>query len=204
LLQVQYIVKDRLILLDGIGAWWVVQYYLRGSHVDVIARFVPAQTGKPLLSPAHAVIVAAVLSNLERQVVLSLGFLLLMVLGRAKAIRLSLFGVLMISAVFIDLAWAHQAFLFPISTQIATNGQRIIRTPDVDPARLFYYPSSRNLHPSSLMAQGQPSFKQATALSFQDLLPNSGIIYGFDYMQEIDALARRPYAEFLGFANQLE
>jgi len=54
------------------------------------------------------------------------------------------------------------------------------------------------------MAQGQPSFKQATALSFQDLLPNSGIIYGFDYMQEIDALARRSYAEFLGFANQLE
>ena len=204
LLKEEKTVKKPFIALAVIGAVWVGLYFLLRFHVDVIARFVTAQTGKPLLSPAHAEIVAAVLSNLERQVVLSLGFLLLMVLGRAKAIRLSLFGVLMISAVFIDLAWAHQGFLFPISTQIATNGQRIIRTPDVDPARLFYYPSSRNLHPSSLMAQGQPSFKQATALSFQDLLPNSGIIYGFDYMQEIDALARRPYAEFLGFANQLE
>ena len=192
------------IALAIVGVVWVGLFLMLRFRVDVIARFVTVQSGIPLSSPAHADIVAAVLSNLERQVVLSLGFLLLIVLVRAKAIRLPLFGVLMISAVFIDLAWAQQGFLFPLSPHIATSGQRIMRAPDLDPTRLFYYPSTRNLHPSSLLAEGQPSFKDATALSFQDLLPNSGIIYGFDYMQEIDALARQPYTEFLGFANQLD
>jgi hypothetical protein len=202
--QEEKAVKNPFVALALIGAVWVGLYFLLRFHVDGIGRFVTVQSGIPLSSPAHAEIVAAVLSNLERQVVLSLGFLLLMVLVRARAIRLPLFGVLMISAVFIDLVWAHQGFLFPLSPHIATSGQRIMRAPDLDPTRLFYYPSTRNLHPSSLMAEGRPSFKDATALSFQDLLPNSGTIYGFDYMQEIDALARRPYTEFLGFANQLD
>ena len=204
LVQEEKIVKKPFVALALIGAVWAGLYVLLRFHVDVIAGFVTAQTGKPLLSPVHAEIVAAVLSNLERQVVLSLGFLLLMVLVRARAIRLPLFGVLMISAVFIDLTWAHQGFLFPLSPHIATSEQRIMRAPDFDPTRLFYYPSTRNLHPSSLLAEGRPSFKEAMALSFQDLLPDSGIIYGFDYMQEIDALARRPYTEFIGFANQLD
>ena len=204
LLQEEKTIKKPFIALALIGAVWVGLYFLLRFHVDVIARFVTAQTGIPLSSPAHAEIVAAVLSNLERQVGLSLGFLLLMVLVRARAIRLPLFGVLMISAVFIDLVWAHQGFLFPLSPHIATSGQRIMRAPDLDPTRLFYYPSTRNLHPSSLLAEGKPSFKDATALSFQDLLPDAGIIYGFDYMQEIDALARRPYTEFIGFANSLD
>jgi hypothetical protein len=204
LLQDGKTVRKAFIAVAIVGAAWVGLFLLLKFHVDVIARFVTTQTGEPLLSPAHAEIVAAVLSNAERQVVLSLGLLLLMVLVKAKAIRLPLFGILMVSAVFIDLTWAHQGFLFPLPHHIVTSGQRIVRAPDLDPARLFYYPSMRNLHPSSLMAEGRPSFKDATALSFQDLLPNSGIIYGFDYMQEIDALARRPYTEFLGFANQLD
>ena len=204
LVQEEKTVKKPFVALALIGAVWVGLYLLLRFHVDGIGRFVTAQAGIPLSSPAHVEIVAAVLSNLERQVVLSLGFLLLMVLVRAGAIRVPLFGFLMISAVFIDLAWAHQGFLFPLSPHIATSGQRIIRAPDLDPTRLFYYPSTRNLHPSSLLAEGRPSFKEATALSFQDLRPDSGIIYGFDYMQEIDALARRPYTEFLGFANQLD
>jgi hypothetical protein len=196
-------VKTPFIALAIVGAVWVGLFLFLRFKPDVIARFVAAQTSKALLTPAHAEIVAAVLANLERQVALSLGFLLLMVLGRAKAIRLPLFSVLMVSAVFIDLAGAHQGFLFPLSPHIATSGERIIRAPDLDPARLFYYPSPQNLHPSSLLAEGKPTFKDATALSFQNLLPNSGVIYGFDYMQEIDALARRTYTEFIGFANQL-
>ncbi|MEX0806565.1 MAG: YfhO family protein, partial [Candidatus Binatia bacterium] len=67
-----------------------------------------------------------------------------------------------------------------------------------------YYPSGGNLHPSFFLVQGRPPFKEAVALFFSNLLPNEGIFYGFDYFQEIDALARRPYTEFLGFANQLE
>jgi hypothetical protein len=51
---------------------------------------------------------------------------------------------------------------------------------------------------------GRPAFKDAQALSFHDLLPNAGVLYGFDYMQEMDALGRQPYTDFLFFANELD
>jgi hypothetical protein len=35
-------------------------------------------------------------------------------------------------------------------------------------------------------------------------LPNVGVISGIDYFQEIDALLRRPYSEFLSVANNLK
>jgi hypothetical protein len=35
-------------------------------------------------------------------------------------------------------------------------------------------------------------------------LPNAGLLYGVDYFQEIDALGRQPYTDFLFFANQLD
>jgi hypothetical protein len=79
-----------------------------------------------------------------------------------------------------------------------------MRGPDTDLNRLFYFWSGQNLHPSSVTVQGQPTFKEAAALSFQALLPNAGVLYGFDYFQEIDALGRQPYTDFLFFANQLD
>jgi hypothetical protein len=73
----------------------------------------------------------------------------------------------------------------------------------VEGGRLFYYRTGGNLHPSSLTVLGWPSFPKAVALSFENLLPNAGVLYGFDYFQEIDALTRQPYNDFLNFANLL-
>jgi hypothetical protein len=42
------------------------------------------------------------------------------------------------------------------------------------------------------------------ALSYQNYLPNVGVISGIDYFQEIDALLRSPYSEFLSVANNLK
>jgi hypothetical protein len=42
------------------------------------------------------------------------------------------------------------------------------------------------------------------ALSFQNYLPNIGVLNGIDYFQEIDALNRRAYSDFLSVANNLE
>jgi hypothetical protein len=197
-------VKAPLVALAAICLLWVgLNLFLR-FNLDFLGRFISAKTGNPLLSAAHAEMVASVLSNLERQVILSMGFLLLLVLTKINAIRTSIFGVLIVSAVFVDLSWAHRSFLFPLSPHFVHGSPRIMRAPDADLYRLFYYPSGRNLHPSFVSVLGRPRFKEATALSFQNLLPNSGILYGFDYFQEIDALARQPYTYFLGFANQLD
>jgi hypothetical protein len=41
-------------------------------------------------------------------------------------------------------------------------------------------------------------------LSYQNYLPNVGVLSGIEYFQEIDALLRRPYSEFLTVANSMK
>ncbi len=115
-----------------------------------------------------------------------------------------LFAVLMVSAVFVDLAWAHKSFLFPLHPGFAYENQRILHPRETELNRFFYFPSGRDLHPSSVTVLGRPTLKESIALSFKNFLPNAGLLYGVDYFQEIDALGRQPYTDFLFFANQLD
>jgi hypothetical protein len=154
-----------------------------------------------------APIMAGILSNVERQLILSAGFFLLLLLAKANAIRQVLFNILFVLAVFIDLAWAHKDILFTLNPDFVQQSSRILQLSDVNHtnhSRLFYYPSGQNLHPGSVSVAGRPTFKDATAMNIQNLLPNTGILYGLDYMQEIDALGRKQYVQFLSFANRLD
>jgi hypothetical protein len=54
-----------------------------------------------------------------------------------------------------------------------------------------------------MSVHGKPSFEKATQLPFNNLLPNAGVMFGFEYFQDIDALSRRSYNDFLDFANVL-
>ena len=197
-------VKGPFIALAIVCVVWVGLYILSSFNLDLLARFIALQSGISLSSPDHAKMVAGAMSNLDRQVVLSLGFLLLIVLAKTKAIRLHLFAVLMVSAVFVDLAWAHKSFLFPLHPGFAYESQRILQTRETELNRFFYFPSGRDLHPSSVTVLGRPTLKESIALSFKNFLPNAGLLYGVDYFQEIDALGRQPYTDFLFFANQLD
>ena len=51
---------------------------------------------------------------------------------------------------------------------------------------------------------GDPSIANGVALSYQNYLPNVGVLSGIEYFQEIDALLRRPYSEFLTVANSMK
>ena len=196
--------KGPLVVLAAACLVWIALYVFFSFNLNPLARFIAAQTKTPLSFSDNGKIVAEVLSNLDRQVVLTVGFLLLLVLAKTKAIRPSLFSVLLVSAVFIDLAWAHRGFLFPLHPNFAYERQRVLQTRETDLNRLFYFPSSRDLHPSSITVLGRPTLKESVALSFANLLPNAGLLYGVDYFQEIDALGRQPYTDFLFFANQLD
>ena len=197
-------VKGPFIALAIVCVVWVGLYILSSFNLDLLARFIALQSGISLSSPDHAKMVAGAMSNLDRQVVLSLGFLLLIVLAKTKAIRLHLFAVLMVSAVFVDLAWAHKSFLFPLHPGFAYENQRILQARETELNRFFYFPSGRDLHPSSVTVLGRPTLKESITLSFKNFLPNAGLLYGVDYFQEIDALGRQPYTDFLFFANQLD
>jgi Bacterial membrane protein YfhO len=197
-------VKGPFVALAAICVALVGFYVFSRFNLDLVARFIAAQSGNPLSSPAHAKLVAGAMSNFDRQVVLYLGFLLLVVLAKTNGIRRPLFGVLIVSAVFVDLTWAHRGFLFPLRPDFVYAAPRIMRVSDSDLNRVFYFRSGQNLHPSSVTVPAEPTFQEAAALPFQALLPNAGMLYGFDYMQEIDALGRQPYTDFLFFANGLD
>jgi hypothetical protein len=91
--------------------------------------------------------------------------------------------------------------LFPLDPATVINTNRILSSANTESGRLFYYPAGKNLHPSSLTVIGWPPFAKAVALPYKNLLPNAGVFYEFYYFQEIDALTRQSYNDFLDFAN---
>lgn len=183
-------------------AWLGGYLYLR-FHITSLVGSLGSSFGLPPLSRGNGTVIAAMLTTVERQVMLSFGFCALLLLARIKAVRPTLVHLLLVLAVFVDLAWAHKGLLFVLKPDFMQHHPKILHQREVGARRLFYYPSGHNLHPDSVTVIGQPGFRDATALSAQNLLPNTGILYGFDYMQEIDALGRAPYSQFLKFANQL-
>jgi hypothetical protein len=104
----------------------------------------------------------------------------------------------------VDVAWAHKGFLFPLDPGFVYKNQLVPHTREPELNRLFYFPSGRDLHPSSVTVVGRPTLQEAIAVSFKNLLPNAGLLYSVDYFQEIDALGRQPYTDFLFFANSLD
>src|SRR5262249_14366939 len=192
------------VVLTSICIVWVGLYLYLRLNPDVLASFISAKSDISPLSAGQPGAIASILTNVERQLLLSTALLVLLILGRLKMIRPSLFGVLLVLSVYVDLAWAHRSFLLSLRPDFVSESSRIMQGPDGDPNRIFYYPPVRNLHPSFVSILGRTTFAEAQALSFHDLLPNAGIMYGFDYLQEMDALGRQPYTEFLLFANQLD
>jgi hypothetical protein len=78
--------------------------------------------------------------------------------------------------------------------------------PDSQAARVFYYPQGSNLHPSTFRIHRPPPtpFREIASTVANNLLPNIGVFNGFDYMQDINALSKQSYSEFLRYANQLD
>lgn len=172
---------------------------------EFLAAFIAEHSGGPLISKDEIIHgTVTVLANLQRQVILALAIAALLILRRTEKIRSTLFSILLVSVVFVDLAWAQRSFL------MAMHPDRILRkAPLFNPSehslrRFFYYPSPRDLHPWFFTFQGRPNFEQAVALSFKNYLPNLGTLDGVDYLQELDALSRRSYRDFLLVANNLD
>jgi hypothetical protein len=150
-----------------------------------------------------ATTVASIYITLERQIGITIALLLVYFCASKALLRSSLHYVFLIIIVLFDLGTAHKPLQFLLDPAIVTKGDRVLPDAARESGRLFYYPTGKNLHPSTLTVMGWPSYPKAAALSFENLLPNAGVLYGFEYFQEIDALTRQPYNDFLNFANLL-
>jgi hypothetical protein len=152
---------------------------------------------------ATAMTLASVLFGLERQIGLTTALALAYFCRWRNLLGTQLQRGFLILIVLFDLGTAHKPLLFPLDTATVTDTERVLPDGSSRGYRLFYYTGGRNLHPASVTVYGYPSFSRGAALSFENLLPNAGIFHGVEYFQEIDALTRQPYNDFLDFANLL-
>ena len=184
-------------------AWLCLYFYLRFNS-EIVADFIAMQSSIPPISDIHAKATVSVLTNLQRQAILALALFFLLILFKTDKIRPLLFSTLLVAVVYVDLASAHRSFLFPLHPNRVYGDPPVVQTGETRLTRFFYYPSARDLHPAYFSVIGRPTFEQSVALSFQNYLPNVGVMHGIDYFQEIDALNRGPYTEFLTVANNLD
>jgi hypothetical protein len=188
-----------LFLVASIPAITLLAFRLKPEWLTkVIAWLTSTSTSGLLITKASAVLV-----NFERQAALIIALALLLVLGKRLVLRPLLFQSLLVVLVFIDLSSAHRSYQYFFSPDFVHSEARLLNSPNSSPHRLFYLPAANNPHPSFYALPKEPTFEAFNRLVFANLLPNTGVFHGVDYMQEIDALARWPYIEFLRFASKL-
>ena len=195
--------RRHLIIFSFIFFLVFFPYLVFRLNMGTLSGYIAQALHIPLLSIDTLGRTSAVIVNLERQIVLTLGVFLLLYLGKKGQLRHSLFQTLIVGLVFIDLNSAHQSYQYLINPDFVYKKPKVIRSPDPEPNRLFYYPGPSYLHPNYYTILRQPSFPEVYPLVYANLLPNTGLFYGFDYMQELDALRRWPYLVFLNAANKL-
>jgi hypothetical protein len=190
------------VIATSILAAWIVTYVTFRIEPQLLADFIqPRNPG--VVSTANPATIAAILVILEKQIAVSVTLALLFGLSRLGVLRATLLRPLLVLTVFLDLSSANKQLHFLRDEKLLQSAERIIEKPPADYGRLFYYPPGDNLHPSIMKVAGNPTYEKATEIPLNNLLPNAGLFYGFEYFQDIDALGRRSYTDFLNFINSL-
>jgi hypothetical protein len=190
------------VVATSILAAWLVAYLTFRIQPELLADLVqPRNLNDPPLA-ANPTTIAAILVMLEKHIAVSLTLTLLFGLNRIGVLRWTLLRPLLVITVFLDLSSANKPLHFLRDETLVQSAPRIIEKPPAD-GRLFYYPPSNNVHPSFMRVAGNPTYEKATEIPLNNLLPNAGMLHGFEYFQDIDALGRRSYTDFLNFVNAL-
>ena len=180
---------------------WVAVYAVLRSHPELLQRLEVTQVGDVSGIPSLAATHGAILFHLERQIAITLAVFLLLFCQTQKLLGLMLFRVGMVAVAMLDLGITNKPFQFVADPSLVATSKIPAPSFQTTGGRFFYYPPGESLHPSFVSVLGRPNYLKATALNTENLLPNTGVMYGVDYFQEIDALARQPYSDFLNFAN---
>ena len=180
---------------------WIALYSVLRADPQLLQRIAVAQQGDTSGVPSLAATHGAILFHLERQIAITLVIVLLLFCQAKKLLRQTLFRIGIVAVAILDLGITNKPFQFLADPAVVATSKIVAPTMQSAASRFFYYPPGGSLHPSFVSVLGRPSFMKATALNTENLLPNTGVLYGIDYFQEIDALARQPYSDFLNFAN---
>lgn len=198
--QEQNAKRGPLYILGSILALITLLYVsLRLKPADLLALFDQLNAGRPAL-PESLDSLSSLFLSLERQILLLGAILVLLFLYNLRRIGSHIFRFLIIALVFIDLTSAHRPYQFLLDPDIVKEKPTVLSAPESQPYRLFS--SLPYLHPSIFTFKLRP-FPEVIASQWAALVPNTGIFYGFDYLQEIDAMGRQTYDFFLRAAKDL-
>ena len=179
-------------------------YLFLRFHTAPLVRFIAQTTQAPIFSMPTVDKTFSALVHLEIFIALTLGTIILLYFCKRSAASASFFKGLLVLLVFVDLSSAHRPYHYLLEPGFVYNSPKILSAPDADHNRLFHYPEQPDLHPTQYsFFEKKPSFAQSQVLLFANLFPTTGVFYGFDYVQDLDSLKRRPYVVFLAFAERL-
>jgi hypothetical protein len=191
------------LIAASIMAGWITSYVAFRWDTNLLARLIhPAQPVQPVLT-VDPTTIATILFGLEKQIAISTLLAGILLLNQLQLLRPLLLQSLLVLVVFVDLSIANKPLHFLRHKELIKNAARVLEKPPADHSRLFYYPPGSNLHPSFVTFTGNPSYEKGAEVALNNLLPNAGVLYGFEYFQDIDALGRRSYTDFLNFINSL-
>ena len=191
------------LIATAILAAWLIAYVTFRVQPQLLADLLQPPNPNQIAPSTNPTTIAAILAILEKQVAVALVLATLFCLQRFGLIRKTLLQCLLVLAVYFDLSSANKPLHFRRDATLIENIPRIMDKPPADHSRFFYYPPGENLHPSYVRVTGSPDYNKATVIALNNLLPNAGMLYGFEYFQDIDALGRRSYTNFLHFINAL-
>jgi hypothetical protein len=111
-------------------------------------------------------------------------------------------GSLLFLLTFFDLYTANRGYLFAVDPTAVYDQPKILERPPEARYRIFYNYDLSYLDPDSYRFRPRP-FPETVAAISATLIPNTGVFRGFEYMQELESLARIPYHRFLQAAGGL-
>lgn len=182
---------------------FLLPYLFFRFHVDALIQLVARARGSFPSDISTLMISSGVLVHLERQIFLAIAILILLLLWMRGKLRPRLFEALLVALLYFDLASAHRPYHFSLSPDLVYRAQKVIPTPNSErPYRFFYVLSFSDLHPNAY-AFIKRQFRDTIASVFSNFIPNAGVFYGVDYMQELESLRRKPYDIFLNVGTKL-
>jgi len=187
-----------------LGGILIGLYVLFRSHRTILLQFIASTSKFPIDHPFTWKISSMALVHLERQMFLVLGFLVLFLLWQKRKIRKRLMQVLIVGIAFVDLYSAHISYQLLMDTRVVQQRPKMLDLLEDFPSyRLFFTSPQAPFHPDIVQFPKAETPQEHTSFAFETLRPNMGILWGVNYMQEADALLRRPYELFQRFAPTL-
>lgn len=185
-------------------ASFLALYLLCRYDRALLLQAVSSSAKFPLDHPLTWRISSSVLVHLERHIALWLGIMAIVWLWQRKKIQARLMEIVIVLIAFVDIFSAHAPYQLLMDASIVQQRpQTLALLQDAPSYRVFSTSPEAPFHPDISQFPRARSPEEHTTFAFQTLRPNTGLFWGVNYMQEIDALLRMSYNQFLQAALKL-